>query len=73
MRLCVNTKDNDLRCGSGFTQEQRNYYWNNPEQIVGKIVTIKYKEETRNKNGGLSIQFPVFQTVRQDKTEESYN
>jgi len=56
----------ECRVGSGFTDEQRNYYYNNPDEIVDKIVTVKYKEETKNKNGGVSIQFPIFQTVRFD-------
>ena len=71
--IVCNYRGHILRCGSGFTQAQRRFYWENPEQIVGKIVTIKYKEETKNKNGGISVQFPVFQIVRTDKTEESYN
>ena len=33
----------------------------------------KYKEETKNKDGGISIQFPVFETIRFDKNEPSYN
>lgn len=53
--------------GSGFSDEQRNYYFNNPNEIVGKIVTVKYKEATTNKNGGESLQFPVFVAVRFDK------
>lgn len=66
-------KGNELGVGSGFTDEQRNYYWNNKEVIVGKIVQIKYKTETKNKQGGLSVQFPIFQTIRIDKTEPSYS
>lgn len=60
-------KGNELRVGSGFTDEQRDYYWNNPSEIIGKTVTIKYKEETKNKNGGQSLQFPVWVTTRFDK------
>jgi DNA ligase-1 len=60
-------KGNELRVGSGFTDEQRDYYWNNPNEIIGKTVTIKYKEETKNKNGGQSLQFPVWVTTRFDK------
>lgn len=56
----------------GFKDEMRNYYWNNPNEIVGKIVQIKYKGETKNKQGGLSVQFPEFQCIRYDKTEPSY-
>ena len=62
----------ECRVGSGFTDEQRNYYYNNPDEIIGKIVTVKYKEETKNKNGGVSLQFPIFQTVRFDKIEPNY-
>lgn len=60
-------KDGTVDVGSGFTDEQRDYYFNNPNEIVEKIVTVKYKEVTHNKNGGESLQFPVFITVRQDK------
>lgn len=66
-------KGNELGVGSGFTDEQRNYFWNNKENIIGKIVQIKYKTETKNKQGGLSVQFPIFQTIRIDKTEPSYS
>lgn len=60
---------NTVKVGSGFTDELRNYYWNNQNEIVGKIVTIKYKEATKNKNGTESLQFPVFICVRNDKNE----
>lgn len=69
--LCI-YKGFPLAVGSGFTDEQRNYYWNNPHKIIGEIVEIKYKEETKNKNGGVSAQFPIFQIIKTDKDEESY-
>ena len=66
-------KGYELGVGSGFTDEQRHYYWNHRDEIIGKIVQIKYKGETKNKQGGLSVQFPIFEIVRDDKTEPSYN
>ena len=60
-------KNGTVDVGSGFSDEQRDYYFNNPNEIVGKIITVKYKEATTNKNGGESLQFPVFVTVRFDK------
>ena len=66
-------KGYELGVGSGFTDEQRNYYWNNPDEIIGKIVQIKFKGETKNKNGGVSVQFPIFEIVRSDKSKPSYN
>ena len=66
-------KGNFVNVGTGFTDDDRKNYWKNPQYIVGHIVTVKYKEETKNKDGGISIQFPVFETVRFDKNEPSYN
>lgn len=63
----------NLGVGSGFTDEQRRYYWEHPNEIIGKIVQIKYKGETSNKNGGVSVQFPIFEAIRTDKDEPSYN
>lgn len=68
-----NYKGYELGVGSGFTDKQRDYYWNHRDEIVGKIVQIKYKCETKNKKGGISVQFPVFQCVREEGKTESYN
>ena len=60
-------KDGEVKVGSGFTEEQRDDYFNNPGKIINEIVTVKYKEATKNKDGSESLQFPVFVCVRQDK------
>ena len=72
-KIICDYKGFELGVGSGFTDEQRNEYWKHPELIVGHIVTVKYKCETKNKNGGVSVQFPTFCVVRNDKSEISYN
>lgn len=66
-------KGYELGVGSGFNDEQRRYYWEHPEEIIGRIVQIKYKGESKNKQGGLSVQFPIFQVVREFGKEVSYN
>ncbi len=71
--LVCDYKGNKVNVGSGFSDEDRKRIWQNPEGVIGKIITVKYKEETKNKDGGISIQFPVFETVRFDKSEPSYN
>jgi len=71
-RINCDYKGNVLGVGSGFTDEQRDYFWKYPEEIIGKIVTVKYKTETKNKQNGVSVQFPVFVCVRKDKNTESY-
>lgn len=71
--LVCDYKGNKVNVGSGFSDEERKRLWKNPNDVVGHIVSIKYKEETKNKDGGVSVQFPVFEGIRFDKTEPSYN
>ena len=72
--LVVNYKGNPLKVGSGLTKEQREKFWEDKSLILGKIITIKYFEETTNKkNNEKSLRFPIFLEVRYDKDEESYN
>lgn len=60
-------KGYELRVGSGFSDEQREYYWNNRGEIIGKVVEIEYTEETENQDGGKSLRFPRYKGVRLDK------
>lgn len=60
--------DGFVDCGSGFSDEERKRYAMHPENIVGKIVSIQYKEESKNKNGGRSLQFPTWIGVNTDKS-----
>lgn len=60
--------DGFVDCGSGFSDEDRWHYTSFPEAIVGKIVSIKYKEESHNKDGGKSLQFPIFLGIVNDKS-----
>lgn len=71
--LVCDYKENRVNVGSGFSDVDRKHFWLHPEDVVGRIVSVKYKEETKNKDGGISIQFPVFECVRFDKNEPSYN
>ena len=69
-------KDNIYRCecGSGFSDDERINYWNNPEKILNKIATIQYFEISKNDNGGYGLRFPVWtHRIREDKTEISMN
>lgn len=66
-------KGNEVKVGSGFTDEQRATYWQQRDSIVGTLCEVKYKEISSDKNTGLeSLQFPVFVQLRTDKTEVSY-
>lgn len=67
--ITCNYFDNTVDVGSGFNDSQREYYAKHPEEIVGKIVSIKYKEETQNKDGGKSLQFPVYMGILIDRNK----
>ena len=61
-----------LKVGSGISDELRDYFWNYKSKIVNKIVEVKYFEESSDKDGNLSLRFPVFVQVRDDKDDPSY-
>lgn len=71
-KIICNYKGYELGVGSGFNDEQREYYYNNPNEIIGHIVEVQYFEESKNEKGELSCRFPIFKYVR-DKNEESYD
>ena len=67
--VVVSYKGNKIRVGSGFNDADRNYYWNHVDEIVGHVVQINYFEESKNKtNDKISLRFPTFITVRNDKS-----
>ena len=65
-------KDWTVDVGSGFNEEQRYYFTQHPEEIIDKIIEIKYKEPTKNKSGQESLQFPVFMGIRFDKDSPDF-
>ena len=72
--LVVKYKNNTVNVGSGFTDEERSYYWNNQDKIIGRVIEVKYKEITTDKKTGLeSLQFPVYVGLREAGKEVSYN
>lgn len=70
----VRYKDNILNVGSGMTDEQRREYWDNREALIGRVIEVKYKEESRDKGSGrFSLQFPIFVQLRELGKQESYD
>lgn len=73
-KIICDYKGYTLRVGSGFTDEQRDLYWNDPSLIENQLVEIQYFEESKDKKTEeLSLRFPVFKGVRTDKNEVSYD
>ncbi|MDR0491331.1 MAG: hypothetical protein LBH28_08840 [Oscillospiraceae bacterium] len=69
----VNYKGNNLNVGSGMTDAQRDEFWHNRDSLPGRVIEVKYKEESSDKKTGLnSLQFPIFVSLREEGKEESY-
>ena len=66
-------KGNTVKVGSGFTDSQRDYYWENQDEIIGRVVEIQYFEETQDKQGKVSCRFPTFICCREKGKEVSYD
>ena len=66
-------KGNPVRVGSGFSDEQRASFWSCRENLHGVLCEVKYKEISSDKSTGAeSLQFPIFVSLRTDKSEVSY-
>lgn len=71
--VVVDFAGTEVGVGSGFTDEQRDWFWQNREELVGSLIEVKYKEISADKTtGNRSLQFPVFVSMRTDKTEASF-
>ncbi len=72
--IVIDYKGNPCGVGSGYTDVDRDYIWNNQEELLGKIVEVQYFEESTNKkDNSVSLRFPVYKGVRDDKNEPSYH
>jgi len=61
--VIIEHKGNQVRVGSGFSHEQRRHYYKNPNEILGKQITVQYFEESQSKSGEYSLRFPVIKAV----------
>lgn len=56
-----------VNVGSGFTDEERQSYWDNQADVIGQTAVIMCDAITQNQNGSYSLRFPRFKTFREDK------
>ena len=62
--LIITHKGNTVKVGSGLSKEQRLRWFSNPEEIIGKTITVQYFEETQDsKTKEYSLRFPVLKYV----------
>ena len=66
-QVWIEHKGYKVKVGSGFSQEQRIKY--TTEDIVGKIITVQYFEETKNDKGGISLRFPTVKHIYENERD----
>lgn len=65
--LIIKHRGNEVRVGSGLSKEQRLRWFDHPEEIIGKTITVQYFEETQDsKTKEYSLRFPVLKYVYED-------
>ena len=64
--VIIEHKGEPVSVGSGFTIADRQHYYNNPKDIIGKEITVQYFEESQDKTGKFSLRFPVCKAVYQN-------
>jgi len=65
--VCSGTDDGkDIRVnvGSGFSDANRDDFWNNRDAIIGNLVEVRADAVTQNQDGTYSLRFPRFKTFR---------
>jgi len=82
-KMLVNYKGNTINVMAGYKIKYdsakyddrlvRDYIWNHQDELLGKIVKVRYMDETTNDSGGIDLRMCRLIEYRDDKTEESYN
>lgn len=61
--LVVDYKGYRVGVGSGLDDGHRNRWWKNPSLIIGKQIEIECFGESKNQQGGVSLNCPIFKRV----------
>ena len=72
--LVVDFKGNPVNVGSGYDDATRKEFWDMRDELIGRVIAVKYKEVSKDKKTGKeSLQFPVFTELREIGKEVSYD
>ena len=53
-----------VNVGSGFTDDNRDAYWSDRDNLIGNIVEVRADAITQNQDGSYSLRFPRFLRFR---------
>ena len=67
--LIIEHKGNQVNVGTGLSLEQRKRWFEHPEEIIGKQITVKFFEEMQDQNGNWSLRFPVLKYIYNEKRD----
>ena len=67
--LVIEHKGNKVGVGTGLSLEQRKRWYEHPEEIVGKTITVKYFSEVQDQNGNYSLRFPVLKYIYENERD----
>lgn len=65
--VCTGVEDGKkivVNVGSGYSDDQRQEYWDNRDTIISMIAEVRADAITQNKDGTYSLRFPRFKTFR---------
>lgn len=68
-RILIEYKGNIVSVGGGFSKEQRVYYADRHDKLIGKTVTIKYFQESINADGKYSLRFPTVKYIYEEERD----
>ncbi|WP_206459326.1 hypothetical protein [Anaerovorax sp. IOR16] len=72
--LIVDYHGNKLALGEKYNDKTREEFWNKKDELIGRIVEVEYKEESKNKKTKQkSLQFAKFVRLREIGKEVSYS
>lgn len=70
VKAVIEHKGYKVGVGSGWKIEERRRFKLTPSEIIGKVITVQYFEETKNQEGGISLRFPTVKAIHGDKRED---
>lgn len=59
----ISHKGFDVRVGSGFSMEERKEFYEDSDKIIGKLISVRFFEETEDQNGNISLRFPTYKGI----------
>ena len=54
----------EVNCGSGFSDADRDDFWNSRDALIKQLVEVRADAITQNQDGTYSLRFPRFKTFR---------